>query len=150
MNKIIRAQKVFEYRANKMNNSRVFYCIECINRNDVLGKSQLISIYDLDNDGVLRVGFPTNPYTRNMFFGPINECDFCDQETIDRLIKEGKRPVQTSYYHAFSTKDEIDELGFTGRVLKVIMDNDTQKVIHYADYTCASIETISRKARMRK
>ena len=130
MNKVINASQVFRKRAEINNNSIIFYCIECINKNESMKNSQLISVYDLDNDGILRVGMPNNPFTKNMFFGSINECRFLDKEEMNRLQSLGKKAVQIKYYHAFNSLEDIKETGYLGNVVKVVMNHD-QVVTNY-------------------
>ena len=130
MNKVINASKVFQKRAEINNNSIIFYCIECIDKNESVKNSQLISVYDLDNDGILRVGMPSNPFTRNMFFGTINQCRFLDKDEMERLQSSGKRAVQIRYFHAFNSLEDLKETGYLGNVIKVVMNHD-QVVTNY-------------------
>jgi hypothetical protein len=132
MNKVISAAKLFEKRARLTEFTRTFYCIECMDKNEALGKSQIIQIYDLDNDGTLRVGFPCNPFAGNKYFGRINECKFLDTDAIESLNKSGVKPIQTVYYHAFDCIDDIKELNLTNDIMKITMNANTFIVSNYS------------------
>lgn len=105
--KILNSNKKFAKKQINQEDTRVLYCVEAESRNEVLNHAQLITVYDLDNNGILRVGFPGNPFASNMFFGRINEVEFNDMEALNSLKAAGRKAVQTKYLHAFSTIDDL-------------------------------------------
>lgn len=122
--KVINATSKFQKHPVIIPNQRVVFCVEANSKNEHLDNSQLIALYDLDNDGIIRIGFPGNP-VNNMFFSRINEVEFNDINTIERLKREGKKGVQIKYYHAFNNIKDVND---REDVIKVIMDCDTHIV----------------------
>ena len=124
MNRIINAHKVFQTNKSVNDNSKVFYCIESNNKYESMGNSSLISLFDLDNNGVLRVGIPNDPFINNMFFKQVNECKFYDKEAMNRISSNGEKAVQIKYLHSFNSIEDILMTGYNGDITKIITDED--------------------------
>ena len=62
MERVIDATKKYGFK----DENKVFYCVE---HTGYTYASKIISIFDLDNDGVERIGDPGDPYGGNMFWG---------------------------------------------------------------------------------
>ena len=103
MHEVINANKVYT------NNELKLYCVETNNQHNIPRNSQLIVVYDLDHDGILRAGFPTNPFTRNMFFGRINEVVFYKNNGEYQETNNGFKRVYTTYYNAYNNILDIEE-----------------------------------------
>ena len=114
------ANKIISIRRSAAFNSRVFYCIKCDNKNDYFKGSQLINIFDLDHDGILRIGFPCNPYLANMYF---------NKEKMEKAEEEEK--TITGYYHAFNEFNDAQKAIPTGTIIRVEINKDTQIIRSY-------------------
>ena len=114
------ANKIISIRRSAAFNTRVFYCIKCNNKNDYYKGSQLINIFDLDHDGILRIGFPCNPYLTNMYFN------------IEKMEKaqEEKKTI-TGYYHAFNEFNDAQKAIPNGTIIRVEMNKDTLTIRSY-------------------
>lgn len=105
---------------------RIMYCIKTkMNSGEHPLKSQLIVIYDLDHDGILRVGFPGNPFTNNMFFKRTNEVVFY-KENNNEIIDRDDDVVYTTYYNAFNKLEDVPETNED--IIVVSMDTSNQVV----------------------
>lgn len=82
MNQVVDAKKAYS-------NIRTLYCVYTNDKSKYIPGSQIVAVYDLDNDGIKRVGFPMNPFANNMFF------------------KNSKGMVFFKYYNAFDHLDDI-------------------------------------------
>jgi len=114
------ANKIISIRRSAAFNTRVFYCIKCDNMNDYYKGSQLINIFDLDHDGILRVGFPCNPYLTNMYF---------NKEKMEKA-QEVERTI-TGYYHAFNKFNDAQKSIPNGNIIRVEINKDTQIIRSY-------------------
>ena len=124
MYKVIDSTKIYSE-----NNEKIMYCVKT-NRDDKLRprNSQLIVVYDLDQDGILRAGFPNNPFTRNMFFGRINEVVFYKNNGEYQETNNGIKRVYSTYYNAYNSVLDIEE--DYDDIYEISIDKDTQIVNH--------------------
>ena len=127
MLQVLSSYKKYTKKQVNQEDKRVLYCVESSDRSETMEKSQLITIYDLDNNGILRVGFPGNPFASNMFFGRVNEVDFYDEESLNKLKASGKKAVQTKYFHAFNKIEDLNSITDRDAVV-VSFDRNTQIV----------------------
>ena len=91
MNRVINSENLF-------NETVTYFCGEYKN---IALSSKIISIYDLDGDGIERIGNPSNPYAANMYMRP---------------------GVNYKLYNVFETEEEA--LAHGGEIIKISVDRD--------------------------
>ena len=105
MHKVIDSTKVFND-----SDERIMYCVKSDRDNsNIPHNSQLLVVYDLDQDGILRAGFPNDPFTHNMFFGRVNEVVFYKNNGEYQETNDGIKRIYTTYYHAYNSVLDINE-----------------------------------------